>query len=122
MIAYFAFLKRFLYSTCPVVMITGMPCPGCGMTRAAFRVLRLDFAGAWRIHPFIYPIIILAFLFCVERYLFLKKEMKVLKILMIVIAVGMIVFYAWRIWKYFPGDPPMSYYHHNLIERIRNFF
>ena len=66
-IAYFAFLKNYLYTICPVVLLSGYPCPGCGMTRAMFKVLRFDFAGAWEMHPFIYPIGILFVLFCIFR-------------------------------------------------------
>ena len=29
----------------------GVPCPGCGMTRATLAALRLDFAEAFRLHP-----------------------------------------------------------------------
>ena len=29
----------------------GIPCPGCGMTRAFFAALRLDFREAFRLHP-----------------------------------------------------------------------
>ena len=57
MIAYFAFMKNFLYSTCPSVLLTGYPCPACGMTRAAFCLFRMDFKGAFSIHPFIYAVI-----------------------------------------------------------------
>lgn len=117
-IAYFAFLKNFAYSTCPAVMITGFPCPGCGMSRAAFRVLCLDFAGAFRIHPFIYPIIGLFLLFCIQRYIMLSKDMKLTRNCMVIIAVGMVIFYVWRMYKYFPGDPPMSYYYGNLLRKI----
>ena len=45
-IAYFAFLRNMIFSMCPMVMITGYPCPSCGMTRAGIRLLHLDFAGA----------------------------------------------------------------------------
>ncbi len=36
---------------CPIHFITGINCPGCGMSRALFRVLQLDFAGAFLFHP-----------------------------------------------------------------------
>ena len=29
----------------------GVPCPGCGMTRATLAALRLDFQEAFRMHP-----------------------------------------------------------------------
>ena len=56
---YFVIGRKFLYSLCPMVIMTGFPCPGCGLTRAMFMVLRGDFAGAWKMHPFIYGVIIL---------------------------------------------------------------
>ena len=75
--AYFAFLKIFLHSLCPVVLMTGLPCPGCGLTRAGFRVLRLDFYGAFKIHPFIFGVIALAVIFAAERYVLQRKKMTV---------------------------------------------
>ncbi|WP_308588142.1 DUF2752 domain-containing protein [Merdimmobilis hominis] len=42
---------------CTIRRLTGVPCPGCGMTRAALCLLRLDFAGAWRLQPMIYLLI-----------------------------------------------------------------
>lgn len=36
---------------CPIHFVTGINCPGCGMSRALFHVLRLDFAGAFVLHP-----------------------------------------------------------------------
>lgn len=120
-IAYFAFLKNYLYTICPVVLLSGYPCPGCGMTRAMFKVLRFDFAGAWEMHPFIYPIGILFVLFCISRYLLAGKYMRFVKWFMIVIAVGMVVFYIYRMITMFPDVSPMTYYHGNYFNRLMNF-
>ena len=125
-IAYFVILKNYFYTVCPMVLCTGFPCPACGLTRAGFRVLRLDFEGAFKTHPFIYPIIFLAVLFVIERYVLQKKEMKILKWCAIVVLVGMILFYIWRMIKYFPDTPPMTYYGNNVLNHmskyIRNIF
>lgn len=36
---------------CIFRLMTGIPCPGCGMTRAWLAALRLDFAAAFAYHP-----------------------------------------------------------------------
>ena len=36
---------------CIFRLVTGIPCPGCGMTRAWLAALRLDFAAAFAYHP-----------------------------------------------------------------------
>ena len=71
---YFVIGRKFLYSLCPMVIMTGFPCPGCGLTRAMFMVLRGDFAGAWKMHPFIYGVIILVGWFGVRRYIQRNEE------------------------------------------------
>lgn len=36
---------------CPIYALTGLYCPGCGVTRMLLSLLRLDFALAWRYNP-----------------------------------------------------------------------
>jgi len=36
---------------CPFAALWSVPCPGCGLTRAALLLLRGDWLGAWRMHP-----------------------------------------------------------------------
>lgn len=120
-IAYFVFFKRIFYSMCPLVVLTGFPCPGCGLTRAGVAVLSLDFVSAWRIHPFIYAFIIFIILFCINRYFLGKKKMPVLRRCLIVTLIAMLVFYGWRLYRYFPGEPPMSYYKDNVLQRVIAF-
>jgi hypothetical protein len=38
---------------CPIALLTGVPCPGCGMTRAASALLRGDLTLALDYHPLI---------------------------------------------------------------------
>ncbi len=40
---------------CPFYTISGIPCPGCGMTRAFFSALGMDWRQALRWNPSIYP-------------------------------------------------------------------
>lgn len=41
---------------CPIRLLTGISCAGCGMTRACLCALRLDFRQAFYFHP-LYPLV-----------------------------------------------------------------
>lgn len=38
---------------CLIYALTGLRCPGCGVSRMALCLMRLDFAGAWAANPVI---------------------------------------------------------------------
>lgn len=38
--------------------LTGLDCPGCGMTRAFVCLMRGDLSGAWQMHPFSIPLLL----------------------------------------------------------------
>lgn len=120
-IAYFVLLKILAGTRCPVVAVTGYPCPACGLTRAFVRLLHLDFVGAFKMHAFIYIVIIYLLAFFWNRYVKGKKAGRKLYAFAIIIVVGMIGYYIWRMLRYFPGNPPMSYYYHNLSHIIKYF-
>jgi hypothetical protein len=46
-------------SLCPFRMITGIPCPGCGMGHALLFAWRGDFAGSWHSHPLGMPLLVI---------------------------------------------------------------
>lgn len=114
---YFLVGKNFMYSLCPVVSLTGFPCAGCGMTRAAFAVLRGNFALAWKLHPFIYVLGGYVIVFGIQRYI-IQREVKSLWKYLMIILVLMIVFYVYRMIRYFPGEPPMSYYYGSVLYQM----
>ena len=37
---------------CPILAATGIPCPGCGLTRATMALIRGDVMGSLRLHAF----------------------------------------------------------------------
>ncbi|MEG1858689.1 MAG: DUF2752 domain-containing protein [Pseudoflavonifractor sp.] len=51
-LAYALFVRSTGWSIpCPFHLVTGLLCPGCGVTRMCLALLRLDFAGAWAANP-----------------------------------------------------------------------
>lgn len=115
--AFFIVQRTFFGASCSLVRLTGFPCPACGLTRAGIDVLRGDFYWAWRIHPFIYPIILLILIALTRRYI-LKRSNKVLWKGLIVLIIGLVIFYIYRMIRYFPGGQPISYYGENLFHKI----
>lgn len=59
-------------SLCIWKQITGIPCPGCGLTRAVMHLLNLDFAAAIRQNLLVFPAIALFIMgsvcFLAERF------------------------------------------------------
>ena len=97
--AYFVLLRKFFITIC---------------------LLHLDFAGAWQMHPFVYLFMIFILWFGIRRYILgisdTKKAWKILAMLGIL----MILFYIWRMLRYFPGNPPMSYYYGNVLLNLHH--
>jgi hypothetical protein len=55
MAVYAVFATVFLGSACLLYSTTGIPCPGCGGTRAALQLLRGDVLGSLSYHPLLLP-------------------------------------------------------------------
>jgi hypothetical protein len=62
--AVFYIVLALLGIGCPVHALTGIPCAGCGMTRAYLSLLHLDFRGAFFYHPLFWmvPLVVLTLL------------------------------------------------------------
>lgn len=64
--------------------IFGIPCPGCGFTRAVFCMLSLDFKTAFSYHPMFWSSIILALYFVFDGHVFKNKLVNKIVILSII--------------------------------------
>lgn len=114
---YMAAMNVVFHQFCPMVFFTGLPCPGCGITRAFRLLLQLRFQEAWNMHPFVYGWVILGIVFCVRRY-GMGKEIRTLQKYGVILLIGMFVFYIFRMLVFFPDKEPMTYFSGNLCETI----
>lgn len=64
-----ALLLFYIAVGCPFRYFFGICCPGCGMTRAAFSIIKLDFAGAFHYHPLIFIMPLCAIVFLIRKRL-----------------------------------------------------
>ncbi len=107
----FLILTKF---TCFVKLITGFPCPFCGMTRSCLSLIHFKFSDAWNYHPlfwFIPPILL--FIIIAKKPIF--KSRKKQTIFFILIFSIIISVYAYRMIQLFPNVPPMDYNKNSLL-------
>lgn len=74
----------------------GIECIGCGMSRAFFAVLRLDFALAFSYHPMFWSVPIAYLYFLFDGKLFGKKFLD--RTILILIALGFIINWIVKIY------------------------
>lgn len=96
-VAIFLVICNFLFGTvCPIAFFFGVPCPGCGMTRAAFALLRGDFRLAAQYNATIYLWALYGVLWLIDRYVIAKKG-KLSTVLLIVVCLLTLGYYFYRI-------------------------
>lgn len=69
--------------------ITNLYCPGCGVTRLLFSLLKLDFYQAFRYNPLIF---ILLILYIIYKLISLKYKIKMPKYINYIVLVAIIIF------------------------------
>lgn len=118
LILYYAAARVFLHGLCPVVYFTGVPCPGCGLTRAVLFFVTGQFARSFAINPAGILWIALALYFAVNRYILGRYNRREATVLLAVVACITIGVYLYRMAWYFPGMPPVSYTGNNVLSKL----
>jgi len=104
-------------SPCMLRTITGMPCPGCGLTRATLALFRLDAAEAFRDNPMVFLVWPSALLL-VPLIVLKKISIKKCTPFFILFGVCMILAYIVRMILYFPNMEPMTYDYDSMLGRV----
>lgn len=84
---------------CPIKFVTGVSCPGCGMSRACLSLISGDISDAFRFHPLFWIVPLFPLLYVLRETG--KFPKKAYDICMIVICV---IFLAVWIVRMIPGD------------------
>lgn len=102
---------------CPSLIFFGLPCPGCGLTRAGFYLITGDFAESFRMHPLLIPGVSY-----IVAYLVIKKvkpnKINRLQIPAIILLAAMIILYVIRMVSLFPHTPPMVMHGESILHNI----
>ncbi|MDR1940352.1 MAG: DUF2752 domain-containing protein [Clostridiales bacterium] len=111
-------LSHVFGTACIFKLITGVPCPSCGMTRAIGLFLSMRVGQAFEMHP-LFPLagVVFAGIIAVTAKPELK-ERKALKIAAYAIAAAFIVVYAVRMAAFFPDKEPTAYFWNSLVGTV----
>jgi hypothetical protein len=86
----------------------GVPCPGCGMTRAAFNLLLGNFAASFYYHPLFFAAVLTAVYIAVRYIKYDNRPMQTReKTALIGLTAVFGAVYAARMIMYFPHTEPM---------------
>lgn len=120
LLIYAVVVNLMFHAFCPSVIFCGLPCPGCGITRAAVCVMTGRWRQAWQLNPVIFPIMVTTVYFAWNRYL-LGIRAKGLKWCLILDAALLIIVYIVRMYLYFPNREPYVYVEDNVLARLWAF-
>lgn len=118
---YTVLVNLIFHAFCPMVIVTGLPCPGCGMTRSLFFLATGRVGQSLWIHPMGVPIAALVFYFLWNRYV-LGRNAKGMKVLVIAAIVLLVMLYIWRMHLYFPDRIPYVYEEDNILAKTLPFY
>ena len=116
-VALLCLLRFALNLPCPIQYLSGFSCPGCGMTRALWSLVTLDFAAAWYYHPASFALPAVAALLVLFHWKGMKKATAAT---LAAFGVLLVLVYLWRL---FTGSDVVTVAPQNgLIARILHRF
>lgn len=96
-IAIYAIFIHVTHIGCPIKWFTGVPCPGCGMTRSCIAFLHLDFKSAFEYHA-LTILAVPSFLYIILGKRPLFKSYKNEKVFYAILIIAMLGYYIIRLF------------------------
>lgn len=103
--------------SCPIKLLIGLPCPGCGMTRAIICLLKLDIKGSFRYNALCLILLFIVVVAILKKYGIFKK-LYYSRVFWTLIGTTILTYYILRLIYVYPNEP-MDYYYFNLLNRMR---
>jgi len=104
---------------CPFRFLFGIPCPGCGMTRAYGSLFTGNVRDAFRMHPLFIPLPAMLGLYVLNPPFLRKKWVnRTFLAVLLVMAFGT---YAARMLVFFPDTEPMIYNSDAVVNKLFYF-
>lgn len=131
--ALWAACNLFFGTACVFVLLTGLPCPGCGIGHALLSLLTGHVVQAHMYNPSIWVWLSFGVSFFLYRYVFYRDRLvsedgierrtpgrpyKYMWWFLAGVAIVSVAIYLYRMVNLFPTEPPLTYYEGNLFERM----
>lgn len=114
---YYFITDYYFHEFCPFRILTGLPCPACGITRAVLMIFRLDLYDALIMNPTAYLWIIFIIYLLWQRY-FIFRWQRFNTLIVIIISIFSLVWFAFRFSQLFPQQEPYTYFNGCLLKRL----
>ena len=114
---YCAVMYTMTGGLCAFRGLTGIPCPGCGGTRALLHLAKGDISGCIELNPSA-PLIFLCLLNEIRVSWFNRGDKRFAGVLLLVSVAISLILYIVRMKLYFPYREPYVFYENSLLLRI----
>lgn len=116
-VVFYFFMHILFDAFCPSVVITGLPCPGCGLTRSVLFFITGQWERSFYVHPLGF-VVVLFVIYCVYFRYVRGKRIPGIKWMIALFFLALVFLFVVRMQMYFPDRPPYTYNRGNLIEKI----
>lgn len=118
---YTILVNLIFHAFCPMVIISGLPCPGCGLTRSIVYLASGRIGQSVYINPMGIPIACILIYFFWNRYI-IGRSAKGMTQLIAVAVILLLLLYFLRMHSFFPNRIPYVYTEKNILSQNFAFY
>lgn len=115
-VVYLLISSMIFGKTCPVQILIGMPCPGCGASRSLGLLLRGELRDSFKMYPLLIPWL-LYIIFQTYNHVTPSKPIKIRARFTVLIVVSTWIIFILRCFTSF-GTDPLTIYEHSLLGQL----